>query len=433
MIPTAHSWLEALPLTPNRKLDRRALPAPVDDSPIAENLPPRNELERVLTGIWRWLLRVERIGIRDDFFAIGGDSLKAVGLLLEIEKQVGIRLPFDAIYGDVTIERLAGLLGSAGSSASSGVVVPLQPHGAKTPFFCVHGIGGEVLHYTLLARLMGNERPFFGIKAPNLEDAKDILGTIETTAARYVKAILDHQPAGPYLIGGLSLGATIAYEIAQQLAQRGHKVGFLALMDQRRKGWALEFSNVVPTAVNFVRNIAPWLRHDVAHHGVREFRRNVRRKLLMWIRYLSRFGKVPLEPDVSIVLDLSRYAPDRHELFRVLYAALLAYRPKTYRGRAVVFRAAAQPVFRPWDEPALGWRDLISPAPEVRVVPGNHRTMISEPHVRALARALRQALDDAEADDFRPWPASTRTEANSTTPIARELSPLEIADSSRAL
>src|SRR5262249_45914175 len=206
-----------------------------------------------------------------------------------------------------------------------------------TPFFCVHGIGGEVLHYALLSRLMGNERPFFGITAPELKDARDILDSIETMAALYVKAILDHQPAGPYLIGGLSLGATIAYEVAQQLVQRGHQVGFLALMDQHRRGWALDVSNVVPTGGNFVRNLAPWLRHDVAHHGVRELRNNIRRKLLRWIRYLGRFGQKPLEPDVSIVLDLSRYAPDRHELFRVLYAALLAYRPKTWLGRAVVF------------------------------------------------------------------------------------------------
>jgi len=102
----------------------------------------------------------------------------AVGLLLEIERQAGIRLPFDAIYGDVTIERLADQLTSARSPDSPGVVVPLQPLGAKTPFFCVHGIGGEVLNYTLLARAIGNERPFFGIKAP------DVLRAAERALAR---------------------------------------------------------------------------------------------------------------------------------------------------------------------------------------------------------------------------------------------------------
>ena len=396
MMPSAHIWLEAFPLTPNQKLDRRALPLPLDAAPVREGMAPRTDAEQRLARIWQQLLKMEEIGVRDDFFELGGDSLMAVGLLLEIERQLGRRLPFDAVYGDVTIERLAEYLGSAGSEEPADVVVPLQRLGSKKPFFCVHGIGGEVLNYGLLARHMGTERPFFGIKAPDLRVAKDILSTIEATARFYVEAILARQPVGPYFIGGVSLGATIAYEIALQLARRGHRVGLLALIDQRRKGWTLEFSNVVPTAVNFLRNIAPWLRHDFAYHGVGEVRKNILRKLTVWLRRLSRGGKRSPEPDISVILDLSRYAPDRHDLFRVLYAALLAYRPKNYRGRVVVFRAAAQPIFRLWDEPGLGWRELVEPEPDVRVVPGNHRTMTAEPYVSSLATQLRQCLDQAD-------------------------------------
>jgi len=125
-------------------------------------------------------------------------------------------------------------------------------------------------------------------------------------------------------------------------------------------------------------------------------RKNILRKLTVWLRRLSRGGKRSPEPDISVILDLSRYAPDRHDLFRVLYAALLAYRPKNYRGRVVVFRAAAQPIFRLWDEPGLGWRELVEPEPDVRVVPGNHRTMTAEPYVSSLATQLRQCLDRAD-------------------------------------
>ncbi len=397
MIPSAHTWLEAFPLTPNQKLDRSALPAPVDAAPAPEGLAPRTDAERQLARIWRQLLKAEKIGVRDDFYELGGDSLLAVSLLLEIERQLGRRLPFDAVYGDVTIERQAEDLGSAASEGSSDVIVPLQPLGSKTPFYCVHGIGGEVLQYSLLARHMGTERPFFGIKAPDLRVAKDVLSTIEATARLYVDAILAHQPIGPYFIGGQSLGATIAYEMALQLTQRGHRVGLLALIDQRRKGWALEFSNVAPTAVNFLRNIAPWLRHDVAYHGPGEVWKNIRRKLMAWMRRLSRGGRPSPEPDISVILDLSRYLPDSHDLFRVLYAAMLAYRPEHYRGRAVVFRAGAQPVFRLWDEPGLGWRELIEPEPIVRVVPGNHRTITAEPYVGTLADQLRECLDEADS------------------------------------
>src|SRR5206468_7143805 len=114
-------------------------------SPTRENPAPRTHAERHLAGIWRQLLKAKSIGVRDDFFEIGGDSLMAVSLLLEIERQLGRRLPLEAVYGDVTIERQARYLGAAGPEESVDVIVPLQPLGAKTPFFCVHGIGGTVL------------------------------------------------------------------------------------------------------------------------------------------------------------------------------------------------------------------------------------------------------------------------------------------------
>jgi thioesterase domain-containing protein len=75
---------------------------------------------------------------------------------------------------------------------------------------------------------------------------------------------------------------------------------------------------------------------------------------------------------------------------------LLAYPPKRYRGRVVVFRATAQPIFRLWNEPGLGWRELVEPEPKVRMVPGNHRTITAEPYVSSLARELRQCLDEAD-------------------------------------
>ena len=184
--------------------------------------------------------------------------------------------------------------------------------------------------------------------------------------------------------------------MALQLQRCGYQVGLLALIDQRRKGWTLEFSNVLPATLNFCRNIAPWLRYDLAYHGAREAGNNVRRKAAAWARRLVRRANGSREPDISGIVDLSRYTPDRHDLYRVLYNALLIYPAKRYRGRVVVFRAAAQPILRLWDEPALGWRELIEPEPIAGVVPGNHRTMTAEPFVSSLAAELRQCLDEAD-------------------------------------
>ena len=395
LIPSGLIWLDSFPMTPNGKLDRRALPAPQEDMQTCEIVPPRNHLERQIARIWEELLERNGIGVHEEFFGAGGDSLMAVSLLLEIEKSFGVRLPFDTIYGQATIERLAQYLACAQEPAARSAIVPLQALGSKPPFFCVHGIGGEVLHLGLLAKHLGTDRPFLGIKAPDLRDAEPILSKVEHMASHYVDEVLAHQRSGPFHLGGLSFGALVAYEMAVQLQKRGHQIGLLVLLDQRRKGWTLEFHNFFPTIVNSMRNIAPWFRHDAAFYGPREFLRSIQRKLKVWGHRLGNAETVR-EPDVSIMLDLARYAPDRHDLFRVLYRALLAYQPQSFRGRAVVFRAEAQPILRLWDEPALGWSKLIHPQPAVRVTPGNHRNITAHPNVSYLAEQLRECLDEAD-------------------------------------
>ena len=162
MAPSSFVWLDAMPMTPNGKLDRKALPAPPreETGPAADH-PPETPLEREIAGIWEDVLRLPPLGVRADFFELGGDSLALLSLFAAVETRFGRRLTVDVLTGGLTIARLARLLdGDEQSRAPMDPVVALQPLGHRSPFFCVHGIGGDVLHLHRLAARMGTNRPF---------------------------------------------------------------------------------------------------------------------------------------------------------------------------------------------------------------------------------------------------------------------------------
>ena len=167
MVPTQFVWLDAMPLTPNGKLDRKALPAPsLEKAQTLTNRPPATELEREIAKIWQEILQVSPIGARSDFYDLGGDSLALVSLFASIEAKFGRSLTVDVLAGGLTVARLAQVLSDANTILErANSVVTLQPHGDLPPFFCVHGVGGDVLHLHRLATLMGTRRPFLGLRS----------------------------------------------------------------------------------------------------------------------------------------------------------------------------------------------------------------------------------------------------------------------------
>ena len=164
MVPAAIVVLDALPVTPNGKLDRRALPAP-DLSRSKEEgdfIAPRDSLERELAGIWEEILGVRPIGVRDNFFLLGGHSLSVVRMTAQVQNRLGCNVPLASLLQGGTIEHLASTIRGQHDSAQSPLVA-IQPAGSKLPFFCVHA-GGNVLCYQELGRLLGPERPVFALQ-----------------------------------------------------------------------------------------------------------------------------------------------------------------------------------------------------------------------------------------------------------------------------
>ncbi|MBE9128404.1 MULTISPECIES: non-ribosomal peptide synthetase [unclassified Coleofasciculus] len=389
MIPAAFVVLESLPLTPNGKVNRRALPVP-DKSSFLENhfVPPRNSIEQQLAQIWSDLLNINPVGVKDNFFELGGHSLLAIKLMAKIQQQFGKTLPLASLFTSPTIEDLANLLQTS-TQISFSPLIPIQPKGTKSPFFCIHPAGGHVLCYVKFSRYLGSDQPFYGLQAQGFNEGEEALTTIEEMASLYVKAIREFQPEPPYQVGGWSFGGVVAYEVAQQLHAAGLEVSRLAILD-----------SYVPILLDKKKKI-----DDVYMVGVlsRVFGGMFGQDNLVAPDELQGLS---VKEKIDYIIDKARkvgiFSPDtsREQNQRILdvlvgtLKATYAYKRRPYPGKVTVFRAQQKHIMA--SDPQLVWVELFSilDAGDIEVidVPGSHYTFILEPHVPVLAERLGACL-----------------------------------------
>jgi thioesterase domain-containing protein len=412
MVPAAFMLLDAIPLSANGKVDRRALPSQpgvrLGSSPSF--VPPRDSIEEGLVRIWKDLLGVDAVGVHDDFFEFGGNSLLAAQLLARIEETFGPRLPLATFLQGATIAFLARQVPAAPAASTWRSLVPIRPEGERPPLFLVHAGFGDVLCFAGVVKALGPEQPCYGLQARGLDGATSPLNRVEDIARYYIEEIRTVQPAGPYRIGGLSSGATIAYEMAQQLRASGERVALLASFDgaatpvhQPRHVNALYvmrfLANIASNAPHWLRAAARSPRNDVQAQVQRRLK-VVRRTLVRLLRRgeWSRYpGQDMLMEEIVDVLGLER-AEDWPEYRRAvaenLHQAVAAYQPQPYPGRLVLFRARWQPLFSSHD-PTLGWGKFALGGVTRHVIPGNHDSILYSPNVEQLAAHLTAHLTAA--------------------------------------
>ena len=198
---------------------------------------PRTPAEAAIQAIWQRLLELPAIGIHDDFFYVGGDSLTAMRLLSAVHSGLGVELPMRALLEAPTIAGMAAMLiAPSGTQAEGkGRLVRLQPEGSRPPLFCIHPAGGYVFCYLPLARELGrlldNSTPLYGLQATGIDGDEKLPASIEEAATSAVEAIRQHQPHGPYQLLGMSSGGLIAFEMARQLRSANQSVSLLAMLD----------------------------------------------------------------------------------------------------------------------------------------------------------------------------------------------------------
>jgi amino acid adenylation domain-containing protein len=396
MIPSEFVMLEVLPLTPSGKVDRQLLASTTSlqsktEAPYVE---PKSTLESQIAEVWKELLDVRPIGIRQDFFELGGDSLLAVRMIDRIEESVGKRFPMAALYSGATVENMAQVLLDTNCEEFRSPLVAVQPGGSHQPFFFLHGdYNGGGFYCLELARHLGEEQPFYAI-LPHGLDGGPIPRSIEAMAADRVRVLLNYQPAGPYVLGGHCNGGLVALEMARQMQKRGLKVDLLLIIDAsavnaryRRLraliaflGFILRLNHGAQTDwfIRTRRTIARW--QELSREGKRaqvlfviERMRKMLEKLFMPAKSRPR-----VEASISRKLDWH----ERHLAYRLV---LEGYIPGPYPGRVVLLRTNSMQSRSP-DDPTVGWRNVTSQL-EVRPIPGGHHTCLTE-HAESLAECL---------------------------------------------
>jgi aspartate racemase len=401
MVPSAFVFLDEMPLAPNGKLNRLALPDPatiVSNVPISHLIEkPRNQIEQTLATIWQDLMDLDSVGIHDDFFDLGGHSLTAVRLFSRIEDEFGMRFPATAVLQAPTIFRLAEMLQHGGLTKDTHVLIPIQMHGERQPFFCVHGVGGGVLGYRDLVHALGDDQPFYGFQAIGQDDPEICDPSIEIMASRYIDSMRSLQPHGPYRLGGYCFGGVVAYEMACQLERQGEQVSLLALFE----GFLPEIKNArEPLSKRIyavLRHIPSWIK-DYANMNPAEIRYRIRSTFNKLGSKLKRQPEMEWQARVEEILDMDiSTVPDRNvKLTQVHSRAFHKYEPHRYGGTVTLFRARHRSfnevVFGSLD-PKMGWEEWAVGGVDVKLVDGFHRNIHLPPYVNSLATELNHCLE----------------------------------------
>ena len=416
MVPSHFLGLPALPRTSGGKVERRALPAPPHERPALDRpfIAPRTPLEAFLTELWQDVMHLDRVGAEDHFFELGGNSIQGAVLINRIQETLHEQVYVLALFDSPTVAGLGRYLAEAfpdavhrcfgaesliknrrvhetielvgpavaDGSESKPLILPLQPDGPGLPWFMVHPPGGIVVCYQALAHRLGRDRPFYGIRSRGLHGAEDLPLRMEEMSADYLTALRQIQPHGPYTLGGWSVGGLVAMEMAQQLLAAGESMHLLALLDTTPPAQPGSPPEDDHTGLEYGLDLS---LEELSRLGSDE------QLPYLW-QHALKLGLI--DPDVP--LRIAQQILD--ELKRLFHHHILLasrYVTRFYPGRITLFRPSDAP-FAVTSQRDRGWGAWAS-AVDVHFVPGQHHSMVKEPHAQVLARVLNSCLRRAES------------------------------------
>ncbi|WP_439519114.1 amino acid adenylation domain-containing protein [Hydrogenophaga sp.] len=367
MVPSQFVELTTIPLLPNGKTDRKALSLVAINPTVSSTamVAPRNATEATILTIWQEALKIEKIGVHDNFFDLGGHSILAVGVMGRIESALERPCTMRLMFDHPTVAELAAALSeSAPQSTSEVPVLVLQPQGKGPGLFLLAGAE----RYLPLARRLDPDMPVYGVYSQTeinlLRWPADIPPppvSVEKLALEYLALIRGVQPQGPYYLGGFSIGGALAYEVAQRLREAGESIGLVILLDTMLPG-----------------------------RGLRHLWAAARRR---W-RLISMHGLAHLTHVFKVYRDQVATRQEPGGLRIQAYTQAM----RSYNARAsnvpVAFMQAGGDAAA---EPAYGWKSLV-PGLAVEQVPGRHMDFMEPPNVDVLASALRAHIAKARGD-----------------------------------
>lgn len=385
MAPAAFMVVESFLLTPNGKVDRKAVPAFQFSRPLEVEAGSEGQedcLELTILQCWRTVLNRPDIGLDHDFFQAGGHSLQAMRVLAEVNKKLGLKMPVGCLVEAPTARKFAELLMRT-KDGSPGYLVSMQPDGSLPPIYLIHHLLGDVFVYRSLAGQFAPDRPVFGIQAPvDLIDQPQPY-SLQALASAYVGEILKRHTGGPIHLAGFSSGSVIAFEMARQLKNLGYEVGLLALID----GGIHVENPSMPAAVKYAKivmrklcKIAFKLQDEIAE-GPRQFVMKRLRHVLLQCRVRS-LGDSPSKGEMSTE--------------QALLLAERGYKPEPYSGSALLIRFHDEA----WEygpDPLIGWSGLAKGGIDIVDLDGGHVTGMGPRGAPTIAATLREHIHKCEA------------------------------------
>ncbi|MEU0501740.1 amino acid adenylation domain-containing protein [Nocardia sp. NPDC005998] len=379
MVPAAIVVLDVMPLTPNGKLDRRALPDPAFEA--RQYRAPATPIEEAIATAFAQVLELDRFGMDDNFFERGGNSLIATKLTARLSSVLGEKIPVMRVFtaptpGEFVAEMARRASGQVEGEAAFDVVLPLRASGSAEPLFCIHPVSGIAWSFAGLAASLDVDRPIYGVQAPTLAIAAVLPDTIEEWARIYVDAIRSVQPQGPYHLLGWSMGGVFAHEIAVQLQRAGQQVATLAVMDSYMADPPDERAQGAGSPVPVAELIGGLLGEQAGDLG---FDTDVD-----WDALAERLVELP-EPFAS-------FGSDRFT--RVLDTAIHSvvlrndYRPARFHGDVIYFTAALDDATG-----SIGasiWAEVVHGALDNHAVPTTHWRMTTAPGLAEIGKVLTQ-------------------------------------------
>jgi aspartate racemase len=396
MVPVSYTVLDQLPRNPNGKIDRKKLMEyKIPDKEITPSEKSiLSETEQKLVSIWKKLLGLNKINITDNFFDdLGGDSLLAVLVFLEIEKEFGKRMAISNLYRAPTIETLAHMVEKDSAEQEFHSLVPIRTGGSDHPLFIIHGAGGNVLIYRDLAKHLLNSMPIYGLQSYGLEGDVPLLNSIEEMAEAYIEEIKKVQPSGPYYICGYCMGGTVALEISQQLKSKGEKVAFLSLLE------TYDWSNLPKRSIYdkskflFQKFVYHWKNfYLLSNNGRASFIAtkisDLKYRTKIWMgRFISKVSKSESSKGKSITKQSEIWKNNDNVAFK--------YKPRFFDGAITVFLPRKKYSVHRIDKAI--WNKNHASEIDTVVLPVYPAGMLVEPFVKELAANINARIKQIDA------------------------------------
>jgi amino acid adenylation domain-containing protein len=393
MLPAVVVPVQSIPLTSNMKLDLRTLedPTQYETRAAPEEQEYGSPLEQHLRTIWQSILNRGTIGLDQDFFSLGGDSLTAVGIMTEIDKQLGRNLPISVMFEHGTLRRLARLLESPHEDEKWNPLVVVKKGGDKVPLFIIHGAGLNVLLFNTLARHLDASQPVYGIQAGQLLRQGAALKSLAEIVEAYAGEITSVNDRGPYAMAGFSIGGLIAYELAQYFTAQGKKVIFVGIFDT--------YIGEDEPPITGITTACKTIWHKIKKTGfaiLLTLSRPSEALPIRW-RWLHFQVRSLLHPGSRKKFDpdLAHLPKNIAGLATELIRTVNRHTFLPYPGRIHLFRAKSR-LFYIADKKYMGWKKYVA---DIKLfdIPGDHSYIFAPPNDKKFAETLQQALDEEVA------------------------------------